>query len=48
MQLENFCTAKETRKNTIHQMGDSICKWSDRQGINYQHKQTAHAAQLRK
>ena len=29
-------------------MGENICKWSNRQGINFQNIQTAHAAQYQK
>ena len=29
-------------------MGENICKCSNQQGINFQHKQTAHAAHYQK
>ena len=29
-------------------MGENICKWSNRQGINLQNTQTVHAAQYQK
>ena len=35
-------------EKTTHRMGEYICKWSDRQGINLQDIQTAHAALYQK
>ena len=33
-------------EKTTHRMGENIiCKWCDRQGINFQNIQIAHAAQ---
>ena len=49
--LKSFCTAEETinkTKKTTLRMGESICKRSNRQGINFQSIQTAHGAQYQK
>ena len=35
-------------EKTIHRTGENICKWWDRQGINLQNIQTAHAALYKK
>ena len=35
-------------EKTTHRMGENICKWSDRQGINLQNIQIVHAAQYKK
>ena len=35
-------------KKTTHRIEENICKWCDRQGINLQNLQTAHAAQYQK
>ena len=29
-------------------MGENICKWIDRQGINFQNRQTAHTTPIKK
>ena len=51
MKLKSFCTAKEAIKQnvkTTHRVGENICKQSNRQGINLQNIQAAHAAQCQK
>ena len=35
-------------EKTTHRTGENICKWWDRQGINLQNIQTAHAALYKK
>ena len=50
MKLKRFCTAQETINKTKDnlRMGENICKESNRQRINLQNIQTAHAAQYQK
>ena len=42
--------SKENHKqnDTIHRMGENICKWCTPQGINLQNLQTAHETQYQK
>ena len=35
-------------EKTTHRMGENICKWCDRQGLNFQNIQTAHTTQCQK
>ena len=47
---KSFCTAKESikKKKKTLRLGENICKWSNRQGINLQNIQTHHAAKYQK
>ena len=48
MKLKIFYTSKETinqDEKTTLRIGENICKRSNRQGINLQNIQTAHAVQ---
>ena len=38
---------KQSEKKTLR-MGENICKWSDRQGVNLLNTQTAQAGQSKK
>ena len=38
----------QQNEKKIYRMGENICKWSNRQGINLQNIQIAHAAQYQK
>ena len=43
-----FCTQetiKRKKKKTTYRMGENICQWCDRQGLNLQNIQTAHTTQ---
>ena len=51
MKLKSFLHIKGNHKQdkkTTLRMGENICKQSDKQGINLQNIQAAHAAQYQK
>ena len=35
-------------EKTTHGLGENICKWCDKQGLNFQNIQTAHTGQYQK
>ena len=47
IKLISFCEAKKTinKMVTTYRMGENICKRCNRQGLNFQHIQTAHTTQ---
>ena len=51
IKFKSFCTAKGNHKQnekTTYGMGENICKQCDKQGIDFQNIQTAHATQYQK
>ena len=47
IKLTSFCEAKKTinKMMTTYRMEENICKWCNRQGLNFHHIQTAHTTQ---
>ena len=53
VKLTSFCTTKETtkkkkRKKTAYRMGENICQWCNRKGLNFQNTLTAHTINNKK